>query len=164
MTWIFAVDELWRIGYAGEMLFAIPDDLRRFKEITWGHVLLMGRKTYDALPVRPLKGRKSIVLSRNIHFSPDGVDVARSKEDALSMIEQKYAGEKIFCIGGGEVARMFLPETNAAHITHVQGVFTPYDTQLPDLTDKGFMLKELSDLHVYESYRYRYAYYERNRL
>lgn len=162
MIWIFSVDDHWRIGYSGDMLFAIPEDLTRFKELTWGHVMLMGRRTYEAIPVRPLPGRDSLVLSRDPDFQPEGVDVARSKEEALQILKEKYPGRKVFCIGGGEIARMFLPQTKAAYITHVRGEFSPYDTELPDLTQKGFVCKEKSEERVWEEYHYHYAYYERS--
>ena len=101
----------------GELLFRISDDLKRFKSLTLGHPIIMGRKTYESIG-RPLPGRTSIVVTRNPDFHSEGSIVASSMEDAI----QKAAeiDNEIFVIGGGEIYRQALPYADKLHITIVE--------------------------------------------
>ncbi len=90
---IVAIDENRGIGYGGDMLFHIREDLRRFKALTMGHALIMGRKTFDSLPNGALPGRRNIVITRNPDWSAPGAERARSLDDAIAM-----AGATIFML------------------------------------------------------------------
>lgn len=162
MKWIFAVDQNWNIGYRGDLLVRIPEDLQRFKEMTWGQILLMGRKTFMSLAGgKPLPGRVHIVLTQQEDFSCDGVYVVSSKEEAKELISRLLKEEKreVFLIGGGHVASQFLEETEEAYITHVEAVF-PADTCIPNLLEEGFHVRERSPLYHGEV-DYYYAHYVR---
>lgn len=162
MKWIFAVDKEWNIGYKGDLLVRIPEDLERFKQITWGQILLMGRRTFMSLAGGiPLPGRVHIVLTEQEDFEPQGVYVVREKEEAEELIERLLQEEEreVFLIGGGNVAVQFLEETDEAYITHVQEVFQA-DTRIPNLLEEGFVLKEKSPLYHGE-FDYYYAHYVR---
>jgi dihydrofolate reductase len=114
---IAALDEQGGIGFQNQMPWHLPADLRRFKELTMGHHLILGRKTYQSIG-SPLPGRKMIVLSRNPEYGLVGSQVVSSLEDALEAARD--AGEsEVFVIGGGEIYQMALPLADRMYITRV---------------------------------------------
>ncbi|NLX75567.1 MAG: hypothetical protein GXZ13_07055, partial [Synergistaceae bacterium] len=162
MKWIFSVDENWHIGLNDCLLVRIEADLERFKKITMGQIMLMGRRTYMSLKDgEPLPGRVHIVLSRNGEIDKPGVYVVRSKQEALDLISQlqKEEDREVFVIGGGEIARLFLEETTEAYITHVMDSFMA-DTNLPDLTKVGFYLASKSPVYE-DEFKYYFGHYKR---
>ena len=92
------------IGVSGKLPWHLPADLKRFKKITWGKTLLMGRRTWDSLPLQPLPGRRNIVLSRNPEFRTPHADCIGSMEELSQCIETE---EECFVIGGAEVYLYF---------------------------------------------------------
>ncbi len=113
------------IGNKGALPWRLPDDLRRFKALTMGHTLVMGRATYEAIG-RPLPGRRTIVVTRQRAWSAPGVDVAHSVDEALLM-----AGRgPVFVAGGGEIYRQCLDQADVLHLTLVDGDFEG-DTWFP---------------------------------
>ena len=117
---IVAMDLESGIGKDGGLPWHLSADLRRFKQITMGHVMIMGRKTYASIG-RPLPGRTSVVISRNPNFEAPGCLVAESFEKSLktASIDQS---EQIFVIGGAEVFSQALPLANRLHLTLVHTV------------------------------------------
>ena len=113
---IVAVSEDWGIGKDNELLWHISEDLKRFKRLTTGNTIIMGKKTWESLPRRPLPGRKNIVLTDDPQEHIDGSVTAYSIEDALSKCERD---EEIFVIGGGSIYRQFMPIADRLYITHV---------------------------------------------
>ena len=113
---IVAVSEDGGIGKDNELLWHISEDLKRFKRLTNGHTIIMGKKTWESLPHKPLPGRKNIVLTdvTGEHF--DSSLTAYSIEEALGKCEKD---EEIFVIGGGSVYRQFMPFAYRLYITHV---------------------------------------------
>jgi len=113
---IVAVSEDGGIGKDNELLWHISEDLKRFKRLTNGHTIIMGKKTWESLPRKPLPGRKNIVLTDipGEHF--DSSLTAYSIEEALGKCEKD---EEIFVIGGGSVYRQFMPFADRLYITHV---------------------------------------------
>ncbi|HMM10794.1 MAG TPA: dihydrofolate reductase [Bacteroidales bacterium] len=102
------------IGAHNKLPWHLPGDLRRFRSLTMGHTLVMGRKTFDSLPNGPLPGRKNVVLSRSGQGFPENVTVVGSIADVLQLI-----GETIFVIGGGEVYRQLLPYASRIELTFI---------------------------------------------
>jgi len=133
MTLIAAVDRNWGIGFHGAPLFHLSADLRRFKALTMGHVLLMGRKTFDSLPGL-LPGRAHAVLSRDPTFAPPGVTVLRSLDEAREYAQARDCGQsrETFLIGGGELYAALLDDCSLAHITKTDAA-RPADTFMPNL-------------------------------
>jgi dihydrofolate reductase len=122
------------IGVNGSLPWRLPNDLKKFKELTLGHIIVMGRKTFDSIK-KPLPGRKSIVLSKQELASPDGVLQARSFEEVFVLCENlKEYGEEVFIIGGGEIYKQSLQFVDTVYLTEVQTV-TEGDTYYPELTD-----------------------------
>jgi dihydrofolate reductase len=112
---IVAVAENGVIGKKGTVLpWRLPADLAHFKELTMGHTIIMGRKTYDTIG-RPLPGRQNIVISRDPNYHVDGCETAISVEAALS----KASSEEVFIIGGGEIFKQTLPLASKLYITRV---------------------------------------------
>lgn len=118
------------IGKKNQLPWHLPNDLRRFKELTTGHAILMGRKTWESLG-RPLPNRRNIVLSRREDLVlPDGVEAVKSPEEALSLL----AGEQmLFVIGGGEVYARFLPIADEMFLTEVHTDVEGGDAFFPDV-------------------------------
>lgn len=102
------------IGVDDGLPWRIPDDLRRFKQLTLGHTLLMGRKTYDSIG-RPLPGRRTVVITRQRDWSTDGVEVAHSLTAALGLAD----GNDVYVAGGGEIYRQALPLADRLELTEV---------------------------------------------
>ncbi len=160
ITAIAAVSENWGIGYKGELLFHIPEDMKLFRTVTSGHTVVMGRKTLLSFPNgQPLKNRSNVVLSRSADFKPEGVTVFGSVEEVLKYIEN--ADGEIFIIGGGEVYREFLTYCQKALITKVQAR-PEADTFFPDLDkDSEWVMTELSEEKEHNGIRFRFCTYIR---
>ncbi|MGI9471137.1 MAG: dihydrofolate reductase [Rubripirellula sp.] len=112
-TAIVAMTPSGVIGLDGDMPWRLSSDLRRFKRLTMGGSLIMGRRTYDSIG-RPLPGRRTIVLTRNPDWSAAGVERAASPESALEM-----AGDSAFVVGGAEIYRILLPACDHLLLTRV---------------------------------------------
>jgi len=129
ITIIVAIDRNNGIGYRNSLLASLPGDLRRFKRITMGHNLIMGKKTWESLPVKPLAGRKNIVLTDNELECFECASTARSMDEALNLCDP---GKEIFIIGGGSVYRQFMPVADRLMVTHIHQEF-PADTFFPEI-------------------------------
>lgn len=134
---IAAVSENGVIGKEGKMPWHIPADLRRFKRLTMGYPVLMGRKTFESLGGRPLPGRPNVVISSTQSF--DGVKTFPDPAEAINALDYE---EKIFVIGGSTLYRYFLPQAQRVELTHVR-MYCPGDTYFPLECLKDFkLLKE----------------------
>jgi dihydrofolate reductase len=114
------------IGRDGKLPWHLPADLKRFKALTMGSVMVMGRKTFDSLPGL-LPGRRHIVLTRDAGWSPPGAEVVHTPERALAVA----ADQPVAVIGGAEVFALFLPLADRIELTEVQAE-VPGDTLMPD--------------------------------
>jgi dihydrofolate reductase len=110
------------IGSNGRIPWRVPDDMRRFKALTMGRPVIMGRKTWDSLPRKPLTGRTNIVISGNPDFHPEGAVVTRSLGEALSKADGGESDE-IMIIGGAEIYRAALSFAHRVHLTEVHDAF-----------------------------------------
>lgn len=120
---IVAASENGVIGRDNDMPWRLPSDLKRFKKLTMGHPIIMGRKTFLSIG-RALPGRLNIVLSRDETFCPDGVKVSRTLEDALALAsaaqsDEAGLGAECFVIGGAEIYRLALPLAHRLYLTRV---------------------------------------------
>ena len=106
------------IGHAGALPWHISSDLKLFKQITMGKPVIMGRKTWDSLPRKPLPGRKNIVISRKTDFPVQGARTARTVDEALALAKADNPPE-IAIIGGGEIYRLFWPMAGQIYLTEV---------------------------------------------
>jgi dihydrofolate reductase len=130
---VVATDQRGAIGRAGGLPWHLPDDLRRFKALTLGKPVIMGRKTWDSIG-RPLPGRHNVVITRQAGLDLPGATVVASLEDALTA-----AGDvpEVCVIGGAEVFGQALPQVDVVHLTRVHATVAA-DTYLPPLDDAAW--------------------------
>ena len=117
------------IGREGKLPWHIPADLKRFKAITMGTAMVMGRKTFESLP-GILPGRRHIVLARDLTWQAEGAEVAHSADEALALA----GSERVSIIGGADVFALFLPVADRIELTEVLADI-PGDTVMPDPRD-----------------------------
>lgn len=133
---VVAASENDVIGRDGGLPWHLSSDLKLFKEITFGKPIVMGRRTWESLPNRPLPGRRNIVVSRQTDFSDDGAELAHSIDEALALC----AGEaEVYIIGGGQIYADAMDRTNRIYLTRVH-LQAEGDTFLPAL-DEGEWLE-----------------------
>jgi len=137
---IVAMDDRHLIGHAGTLPWHLPADLRRFRDLTMGHTLVMGRKTFTSIG-RCLPGRTSIVLTRQKDLDVAGGIVATDWQSALNLADTQ---QRLFVIGGAEIYRITLPDVRRMYVTFVQGEFRG-DTYFPDINwDSWRVVREQS--------------------
>ena len=159
MILVMAVDAKWAIGYKGDMLTRIPEDLKHFKEMTMGGILVMGRKTFDATGALP--GRETIIVSRSLK-EMDGAHIAHSLDDLREMIKEKFSDKKIFLVGGASLIDQLIDEVDEAEITFIKKDFEPYDTVMRNLDDdEAFELVQTSEEYAYQDMKFEYRKYKR---
>ncbi len=138
---IVAVASNMAIGKDNDLLWHISDDLKRFKRLTTGHTVVMGKRTFYSLPVRPLPNRKNIVLTDVENEKIEGCTMAYSIEDA---IEKMDSGNENFVMGGGSIYRQFLPLAQKLYITRVHRAFDA-DTFFPEIDTEIWKLVSRED-------------------
>lgn len=165
LSLIVAVSENNVIGRDGDLPWRLSADLRRFKRLTMGHCLIMGRKTYESIG-RPLPGRVSIVLSRadGRQLTTDSVRYAGSLDEALSLVATtEMSHDGAFVTGGGEIYRLALPCADCLHITRVHTTIEG-DATFPDIDWNDWRLIE-SERHSADEkneFDYTFEVWERN--
>lgn len=129
---IAAIGKNRELGLRGKLLWHITDDLQRFKELTIGHPVIMGRKTWESLPekFRPLPGRTNIVVTRQANYKAEGAMIADSLEAARAAAARAPGADEIFVIGGGELYTASLPYASRLYLTLVD-VTAAADTFFP---------------------------------
>jgi len=141
ISMIVAIADNFAIGRNNQLLWHIPADLKRFKKITGGHQVIMGKLTYESLPLRPLPNRKNIVITDKAGEIIDGCTTVYSIEEALDLCNEL---EESFIIGGGSIYRQFLPYCNKLYITRVYKEFEA-DTFFPEIDFTGWKLIDRED-------------------
>lgn len=147
------------IGRSGDLCWYISEDLRRFKRLTMGHAVVMGRKTWESLPNKPLPGRLNIIVSASA--SPDSADNtvwATSLEEAI-----EKAGERdVFIIGGESVYRQAFGKADRLEITRILSSAPDADRFFPEISEKEWILTDESDTFTSgDGLDYRYETYSR---
>lgn len=156
MNIILAIGNDGSIGRNGDLIWKISSDLKRFKTLTTGHTVVMGRKTWESLPKRPLPGRRNIVLTRNPAYEAPGAEIMASVKDVM----EKTKGEKVFIMGGAEIYKAFLPYTSTLWITHVDSVCPDADVFIDLNLKMGWNLVEAGDwTQTDDKISYRFATY-----
>jgi dihydrofolate reductase len=145
------------IGRDGKLPWHLPADLRRFKALTMGSAMVMGRKTFDSLPGL-LPGRRHVVLTRDSSWRAEGAESAHDVGEALSLAN----GERISVIGGGEIFAIFLPLTDRIELTEVLAD-VPGDTIIDDPRNSGSWREIFREDHVAADGRpaFRFLTFER---
>ena len=161
MNLIVAVDKNWAIGKDNKLLVSIPADMKFFREVTTGNVVVMGRKTLESFPNGlPLKNRTNIVLTKDVNYDGKGAIVVNSKEQLFEILKQ-YEQEEIFVIGGESIYKMLLPYCRTAHVTKIAFAYEA-DTYFPNLDELSeWKLSATSDEQTYFDLEYYFVKYER---
>lgn len=157
---IVAIAENYAIGKQGGLLCHLPADLQHFKQITQGHTVIMGERTYLSLPKHPLPNRKNIVISDNPAFYDPQAIVVRSIPEALRHVD---TDEEAFIIGGGMVYRQFMTIADKLYITHIHHTWEDADTFFP-VIEPAVWQQTAAERHEADErnpYPYTYAEYLR---
>lgn len=159
------------IGRGGDQPFHIRDDFRRFKALTLGHPIIMGRRTFQALPGGALPGRRNIVVTRSASWNAPGVETAPSLEAAIALARNRQTDsqpttenpDEIFIIGGGEIYRQALPLADTLYLTEVNADVPDADTFFPDIDPSDWRPAEISPAFTdpRSAVTYRFATYRR---
>lgn len=134
---VVAVGQNSEIGSKGGLLWKLPRDMKFFKEVTMGHYVLMGRKTWESIPpnYKPLDGRVNMVVTRQKDFRDEGCIVFADLETAYQHAKECGEGE-LMIIGGGEIYRLAMPKTDIIYLTRVHESFPEADTYFPDINSE----------------------------
>jgi dihydrofolate reductase len=143
------------IGKSNQLLWHLPKDLKFFKNITWGMVVVMGRKTFESVN-KPLPGRVNIVITSKAGWKADGVWVATGLEDAIAQAKTTNCKE-IFIIGGGEIYKQTMPMADKIYITRVHAQIEG-DTFFPAIDESAWEQTENTDFKADEKHAYDFSF------
>ncbi len=169
LSFIAAIGKNHELGFGNQLPWHLPDDLKRFKDITRGHTVLMGRKTYDSIG-RPLPDRRNIIITRDTTFVAPGIEVAHSLDEALRLasldngkrFEEVPEEPEVFVIGGGQVFTEALPRAQKMYLSHVETAL-PADSFFPkfDLGEWKILSEEFHPKDEKHLYDFTFKQYER---
>ena len=161
MNAIVAVDQNWGIGRDGELLFRIKSDLRRFRSLTLGKIVILGRKTLQTFPQgRPLSGRTNLIMSRNPLYRVEGATAVHSIEALLERCAAENPDD-LFVIGGASVYDALLPFCDRVYVTLVHAI-QPADRHFPNLDQlPGWHLAHEEPIQEEDGLTFSYLTYER---
>lgn len=154
ITMIAAAGENNELGKDNGLLWHLPDDFKRFKELTTGHYIIMGRKTFESFP-KPLPNRIHLVITRNKEYKKDGAVVVHSMDEALKISEKD---KQAFIIGGGEIYKIGLPVADKIELTQVHGTFDDADTFFPEFSKEKWKLISEVEHGIDEKHKYSFTY------
>lgn len=151
---IVAIADNYAIGKDNKLLWHLPEDLKRFKRITEGHPVIMGKRTYYSLPRRPLPGRTNIVLTDIAGEQIDGCQMAYSIEDIIHQCDESHEN---FIIGGASVYKQFFTIAQKLYITEVHANFEA-DTFFPEIDLNIWKVVEREDCKADEKHPFDYTF------
>ncbi len=154
ITMIAAAGENNELGKDNDLLWHLPDDFKRFKQLTTGHHIIMGRKTFETFP-KPLPNRIHVVITRNKNYKKEGALVVHNLEEALKIAKDDL---QPFIIGGGEIYKMGLPVADKIELTRVHGSFTDADTFFPEFSADKWKLTSELEHQKDERHKYSFVY------
>ena len=149
---IVAIDENGAIGRQGELLCHLPADMRHFKEVTMGNSIIMGRKTFESFPRRPLPGRQNIVITRDPKWTYPGVSVAHNLDEAIAAAQT----DTVFIIGGAQIYELAMPRVEVLHLTRIHARWASADVFFPKLDMSQW--QEVSREHHVSDHRNAYEF------
>lgn len=162
MKIIVAVDKNWAIGKNGDLLFRITDDLKRFKEITTGNVIITGRKTLETFPnKKPLLNRVNIVLTSNDNYKNESAIICKNIDEVIEKVK-KYENKDIFVVGGGSVYNQMIDLCDTAYVTKIDYSVENPDTFMINLDSrKDWFILEESNVFYENDIPFKYVTYKR---
>ncbi|MBM7367650.1 dihydrofolate reductase [Gordonia hydrophobica] len=156
---VWAQDRVGAIGKAGAIPWRVPEDMKRFKELTGAGAVIMGRKTWESLPAafRPLPGRRNIVITRSADFVADGADVADGLDAALAI-----AGHAAAVIGGGEIYTLAMDRATHLRVTEIDVLVDGADAFAPEVNSDQWLVESEGEwLYSSTGTLYRFVDYVR---
>jgi dihydrofolate reductase len=153
---IAILDQANGIGRENKLLCHLPADLRRFKQLTTGHCVVMGRKTFESLPNGPLPNRRNIIITRDKEFKQTGIEVIHSVKEIFKVCENEH---KIFIIGGGQIYNIMLEYADILYITKIHHTFIS-DAFFPEIKSEEWEIKEKIDYTADEKNKFDYSFIE----
>lgn len=155
---IAAIGKNRELGKGNDLLWRIPEDLKRFRSLTKGHPIIMGRKTYESIG-RPLPERTNIVVTRDKDWSAEGVLPVASIDEAIQLAKIKPGNDEIFIIGGGQIYELGLPFADRLYLTLIED-FKDADSFFPEY-EHLFKKKKIAGDGEFESVKYAWIDLER---
>lgn len=150
---VAAIAENNALGKDNDLLWHLPDDFKRFKQITSGHYIIMGRKTFESFP-KPLPNRTHVIITRQKNYHPEGCIIVDSMEKA---IEACPKDETIFIIGGGEIYTLGMDFADTIELTRVHENFEA-DTFFPEIDNTKWKLTSEEDHPADERHKFNFTY------
>jgi dihydrofolate reductase len=150
---IAAIGKNNEIGQNNRLLCRLPADLKHFKQITWGHTVVMGRKTFESLPNGPLPHRKNIVISSSVDLKPEG---AKSYPSLDFVFTELVHENEIFIIGGSQIYQQLLPRADKLYLTQIHADFPEADAFFPKINYNEW--QEISRENHYPDEKNLYSY------
>lgn len=162
---IVCVDKNWGIGSKGDLLVKIPEDMKFFKNMTANGMVIMGRRTYDSLPTRPLPNRTNVVITSEENKTPESADTFYVSMEFAKMYLStlpKTACER-YVIGGGTIYKELLPYCDTVYVTKVDYAFENVDTYFPNLEDfPEWEIESVSEAKEYNGFKYQFYTYKKD--
>lgn len=160
ITLIAAIGKNYELGKNNDLIWHLSADLKRFKKVTTGHTIIMGRNTFESIG-KPLPNRHSVIVTRNINYTQEGCTVVHSLDEALNLIDKE---ERAFIIGGAQIYKEAIsnPLVDQLDITHVHESFEA-DVYFPKIDSESWQLIKKDDFLADEKnpYNYSFASYSR---
>ena len=142
MIAVLSADKNWGIGYQGDLLVRIPNDMKMFRALTTNHVIVMGRKTLESFPnAQPLPNRVNIVMTQNPDYQAKGCVIVHNTEELLEELKN-YPDKQVYVVGGESIYRELLPYCKEAYVTRIDYAYQA-DRYFPNLD-------EMEDWEMYE--------------
>lgn len=152
---IVAISQNNAIGADNRLLYRLPNDMKRFKELTTGHTIIMGRKTFESFPKGALPNRRNVIISHNTEQSYSGAEVLGSLEEALCSTNPE---DEVFIIGGASIYRQALSLANKLYLTVVDDLYLDADAFFP-LTNSEEWIEKAREVHEPdEKHAFRYTF------
>lgn len=158
ISMIAAIGKNRELGKGNDLLWKIPEDLKRFKEITKGHSVIMGRKTYESIG-RPLPNRTNIVITRDLNWAAEGVFPVASMEEAIELAKLKPGNDELFVIGGAQMYTLGLSYADKLYLTLIDDV-KEADSFFPEY-ERLFPRKQIIGSDEFEGVKYSWVDFER---
>ena len=159
ISMIAAIGKNNELGKNNTLLWHMPADMQRFREITSGHAVIMGRKTFESLK-GPLPKRRNIVITRDTSYKKDGIEIVHSLDEAIRKTKEE---NEVFIIGGADIYRQAMPLANRLYITHIRAEDKEADSFFPEIIP--LVWNEISyeehEADAKNSFPYIFSVYER---
>ena len=155
---IVAIGKNNEIGKKNGLLWSLPADLKHFRDITSGHTIIMGQKTFESIG-RPLPNRRNIILTLNKNLKIEGTETVHSLEELNELLKNtSKPEEEHFVIGGGQIYKLFIDKADKLYITHVDASFPDADTFFPEIIPLVFLETSREEHKKDEKNAYDYAF------